>query len=40
MKGDQVAVCDMTWIDLRSEVVKILDMYFSYNQKMKDEKKK
>ena len=38
LKGVQVAVCGMRCIDLRNEAIKILGIYFSYNQKLKDEK--
>ena len=38
LKGVQVAFCGMKCIDLRKEAIKILDVYFSYNQKIKDEK--
>ena len=39
LKGVQVAVCGMKCIDLRNEAIKILDVYFSYNQKIIDDKK-
>ena len=38
LKGVQVAVCGMKCIDLRNEAIKILGVYFSYNQKIKDDK--
>ena len=38
LKGVQVAVCGMKYIDLRNEAIKILVVYFSYNQKIKDHK--
>ena len=34
-----MAVCGMKCIDLRNEVIKILGVYFLYNQKIKDDKK-
>ena len=38
LKGVQVAVCGMKCTNLRNEVIKILGVYFSYNQKIKDDK--
>ena len=38
LKGVQVAVCGMKCIDLRNEAIKILGVYFSNNQKIKDDK--
>ena len=38
MKGAQAAVFGMKCIDVRNEAIKILVIYFSYNQKIKDEK--
>ena len=38
LKGVQVAVCGVKCIDLRNEAIKILVVYFSYNQKIKDHK--
>ena len=35
LKGVQVAVCGMKYIDLRNEAIKILGAYISYNQKIK-----
>ena len=37
LKGVQAAVCGMRCIDLRHEAIKVLGMYFSYNQKIKDQ---
>ena len=39
MKGVQVAVCGMRCIDLNNNMLKILDTQFSYNEKLKEEKK-
>ena len=39
LKGVQAAVCGIKCIDLRNEAIKILAVYFSCNQKIKDEKK-
>ena len=36
LKGVQAAVYDMKCIDLSNEAIKILGVYFSYNQKIKD----
>ena len=38
LKGVQVAVCGVKCIHLRNEAIKILGVYFSYNQKIKDDK--
>ena len=38
LKGVQVGNCGMKCIDLRNEAIKILGVYFSYNQKIKDDK--
>ena len=38
LKGVQVTVCGIKCIDLRNEAIKILGVYFSYNQKIKDDK--
>ena len=38
LKGIQVAVCSLKCIDLRNQTIKILDIYFSFNQKIKDKK--
>ena len=38
MKGVQVAVCGMKCTDLINETIKVLGAYFSYNQKIKDDK--
>ena len=37
LKGVQVAVCGVKCIHLRNEAIKILGVYFSYNQKIKDD---
>ena len=39
LKEVQAAVCSMKCIDLRNEVIKILGIYFSYDQKINDGKK-
>ena len=39
LEGVQAAVCGMKCIDLRNAAIKILGVYFSYNQKIKDNKK-
>ena len=33
-----MALCGMKCTDLRNEAIKILGVYFSYNQKIKDDK--
>ena len=38
LKAVQVTVCGMKCTDLRNETIKILGVYFSYNQKIKDDK--
>ena len=38
LKGVQVAVCGMRCVNLKDDTLKILDTYFSYNEKMKEEK--
>ena len=38
LKGLQATVCGMKCIDLRNEAIKILVVYFSYSQKIKDNK--
>ena len=38
LKGVQVTVCGTKCIELRNEAMKILVVYFSYNQKIKDDK--
>ena len=38
MKGVQAAVCGMKCIDSRNEAIKILGVYLSYSQKIKDDK--
>ena len=38
LNGVQVAVCGMKCTDLINETIKVLGAYFSYNQKIKDDK--
>ena len=38
LKGVQVAVCGMRYIDLNADTLKILGTHFSYNEKLKEEK--
>ena len=38
LKWVQVATSGMEFIDLRNEAIKMLGVYFSYNQKIKDNK--
>ena len=38
LKEVQVAICGMKCTELRNEAIKILGVYFSYNQKIKDDK--
>ena len=38
LKGVETAICGIRCIGFRNEAIKILVIYFSYNQKMKDEK--
>ena len=38
LKGVQVAVCGLRYIDLNNDTLKILDTHFSYNEKLKEEK--
>ena len=40
LKGVQVAVCGLRCIDLNNDTLKILGTHFSYNEKLKEEKKK
>ena len=35
LKGVQVALCSMRCIDLMSKIVKILGIYYSYNEKLR-----
>ena len=35
LKEDQGAVCGMRCTDLRNEAIKVLGIYFLYNQKLK-----
>ena len=37
LKRVQVAVCDMKCIDLCNEAIKVLDTFFSYNNRIKEE---
>ena len=39
LKGVQVAVCGLRCIDLNNDTLKILGTHFSYNEKLKEEKK-
>ena len=39
LKGIQVAVCGLRCIDQNNDTLKILDTLFSYNEKLKEEKK-
>ena len=39
LEGVKVAVCGMCCIDLNIDTLKILDTHFSYNEKLKKEKK-
>ena len=39
LKGFQVALCGMRCIDRNNDTLKILGTHFSYNKKLKDEKK-
>ena len=39
LKGVQVAVCGLRCIDLNNDTLKILGTHFSYNKKLKEEKK-
>ena len=39
LKGFQVALCGMRCIDRNNNTLKILGTHFSYNKKLKDEKK-
>ena len=39
LKGVQVAVCGVRYIDLNIYTLKILGIHFSYNKKLKEEKK-
>ena len=38
LKGVPATVCGMKCVDLRNEAIKILNVYFSFNQKIKDDK--
>ena len=40
LKGVQTAICGMRYNDLRNEAIKIFGIYFSWHQKINDEKKK
>ena len=39
LKGVQVAVCGLRCIDLNNDTLKVLGTHFSYNEKLKEEKK-
>ena len=39
LKGVEATVCGTRYNDLEKGAIKILGIYFSYNQKIKDEKK-
>ena len=39
LKGIQVAVCGLRCIELNNDILKILCTQFSYNEKLKEEKK-
>ena len=39
MKGVQVAVCGMKYIDLKIDTIKILETHFSYSELIAREKK-
>ena len=39
LKGVQVTFCGMCFVDLKTDTLKILGTHFSYNEKLKDEKK-
>ena len=39
LKGVEMAVCDMHSVDLTRDAIKILDIYFSYNIKLINQKK-
>ena len=39
LKGIQVTVCGLRCIDLNNDTLKILGTHFSYNEKLKEEKK-
>ena len=38
LKGVQMAVCGMRFIDLNIDTLKILGTHFSYNEKLKEKK--
>ena len=38
LKGVQVAVCGMRFVDLKNDTLKILGTHFSYNEKLKEER--
>ena len=40
LKGVKIAVCGIECIDLTTETIRILGVHFSYNQKLKTQKKK
>ena len=37
-KGVKMALCGMMWIGLTDDVIKILGIFFSYNEKFEQEK--
>ena len=39
LKGEKVALCEVNSIDLAQKTIKILGLHFSYNKKLRDEKK-
>ena len=39
LKGVKIAVCGIKCIDLTTETIRILGVHFSYNQKLKTQKK-
>ena len=38
LKGAQEAVCDLQNIDLTNDTIKILEIHFSYNKKIRPER--
>ena len=38
LNGVQVALCDMKWVNLNNETVKILGVHFSYNKNLEQDK--
>ena len=39
LKGDQMALSGIKYIDLTNKTIKILGVHFSYNQKLQAQKK-